>query len=65
MNADPSRGNELGNFGGRQAPVPLGFGYFAHLAIYDYARQFARSGTFVDMGCGSGYGADYGSERIA
>ncbi len=32
--------------------------YLAHLAVYDFAAGLAEEGQVLDLGCGTGYGAD-------
>lgn len=33
--------------------------YYAHLSIYDYAKQFCKDSLVLDAGCGAGYGCAY------
>lgn len=32
--------------------------YLAHLAVYEFAAGLAKGGRVLDLGCGTGYGAD-------
>jgi SAM-dependent methyltransferase len=37
--------------------------YMAHMAVYEFATEFARDVRVLDLGCGTGYGADRLSEE--
>lgn len=58
-------GEQHGNFGERETPSVLDWGYFAHLSIYDFACQFAMGKRFLDVGSGTGYGTSYVAEHGA
>ncbi len=47
------------NFGERMGSEPHGFGYYAHLSIYDFVRPQAVGQRVLDVGCGTGYGSKY------
>ncbi len=47
------------NFGERMGSEPHGFGYYAHLSIYDFVRPQAVGHRVLDVGCGTGYGSSY------
>jgi 2-polyprenyl-3-methyl-5-hydroxy-6-metoxy-1,4-benzoquinol methylase len=42
--------------------------YYAHLSLYDFAKQFCKNALILDAGCGSGYGtaylADSGAQHV-
>ena len=48
-----------GNFGERQESGRHDWGYYAHLSIYAFAAEFVRGRRCLEIGCGTGYGAQY------
>lgn len=50
---------DLGNFGERQDAGTKDWGFFAHLSIYAFAAGFSSGKHCLDLGCGTGYGADH------
>ena len=49
----------FGNFGERQEAESKNWGYYAHLSIYKFAFQFGKNKDYLEIGCGTGYGAHY------
>lgn len=54
-----NKSQTFGNFGERQEAESKNWGYYAHLSIYKLASQFAKKKDFLEIGCGTGYGAHY------
>ena len=48
-----------GNFGERQESGRHDWGYYAHLSIYAFAAECVRGRRCLEIGCGTGYGAQY------
>lgn len=44
------------DFGERWQAENRGWGYFAHLSIYDFAAKLCAGQRVLDVGCGTGYG---------
>lgn len=57
--------SELGNFGERQDTATRDWGFLAHLSIYEFAARYAGGKACLDVGCGTGYGADHLRQRGA
>ena len=54
-----NKSQTFGNFGERQEAECKDWGYYAHLSIYKFASQFGIKKDFLEIGCGTGYGANY------
>lgn len=50
---------DFGNYGERQAAQTKDWGYYAHLSIYDFAKERCRNRDCLEIGSGTGYGARY------
>lgn len=48
-----------GNYGERKESESRDWGYWAHLSIYKFASQYFKRGDFLEIGCGTGYGANW------
>jgi len=49
----------LGNYGERHESDIKDWGYYAHLSIYGFSIPLAKNKNCLEIGCGTGYGANF------